>query len=534
MFTSAGLPLGASQQARFQRMRRTAEMLSQCIEAVLRANSDQELLDRVLKTLVRGGIHSQAWFGIPTGRGQEVTILARALSDGTEGAAPVDERQRSVAALALRDGRPQVKRRSIPDGPMSPHALVAIPVHQKEDNVAVLVLTTAEAEAFDDEELDLLERVSANMAHGIQTLRRRSELDRLVTELARSEESFRKLFQVSPVALSLVREGMIVQANQACASLFGQDRPALDLPLPLSEVLAPEVHNDIFDTAARRMRGEQVPTAYRTRGRRPDGSLFHLQVGATVVDLPEGRSTLVFLTDVTEQVNAQEATRLYEEKLRALAAEVAQVEERERRHLADLLHDGVIQNLTAVKNRLSMLRRQAASETVVDETVGELLELLTSTIADTRSLTTQISPPVLYHLGLEAALEWLGEWLEERFGLHLTIDSETDEPTLPEEIRALLFRSVRELLINVGKHAGTDRATVRLSYVADEVRVRVEDEGCGFAPGALTLAGSSGFGLFSIKERMEYWGGRLEIDSAPGQGTRTTIVLPLASPAPDA
>jgi CheY-like chemotaxis protein len=137
-----------------------------------------------------------------------------------------------------------------------------------------------------------------------------------------------------------------------------------------------------------------------------------------------------------------------------------------------------------------------------------------------------LSPPVLREFGLPAALTWLGDHMLPH-GLSVAVTIGKDFRELPEDQAVLLFQSVRELLMNVSKHAGTDRATVSLSMAADgTLRIAVEDAGKGFE-GAAVDRPSDQFGLFSIRERMQVMGGTLEVDSSPGRGTKATLILPL-------
>ena len=145
-------------------------------------------------------------------------------------------------------------------------------------------------------------------------------------------------------------------------------------------------------------------------------------------------------------------------------------------------------------------------------------------------MTVQLSPPVLYEAGLAAALEWLGRHMQETLGLAVEVEAAADAEPESEDLRILLFEATRELLFNVVKHAGTGRARVT---IADAVRRRSSSWSSPTTAPASTrpsrrpeTAAGGGFGLFSIRERLELLGGRMEVDAAPGRGTRVTIVAP--------
>ena len=160
----------------------------------------------------------------------------------------------------------------------------------------------------------------------------------------------------------------------------------------------------------------------------------------------------------------------------------------------------------------------------------EIREFIEETIQDTRTLTFELSPPVLYELGLEAALGWLVNQTREKHGLQVDLIDDGQPKPLDNGCRVIAFLAVRELLFNVVKHARARSATISVSREDDTVRVDIEDDGIGFETSELDTnsSGSIGFGLFSVRERIQPLGGRLEIHSEPGGGTRVTVVLPLS------
>ena len=149
----------------------------------------------------------------------------------------------------------------------------------------------------------------------------------------------------------------------------------------------------------------------------------------------------------------------------------------------------------------------------------------------TRSLTLELSPPILYEIGLEAAIEWLAERTQRDHGLLATVCDDGQSKPLPEEFRAELFNAVRELLFNVVKHARAKSVGIRLSRCGDMYEIVIEDDGIGFEAN-MQVATSSGFGLFSIRDRISHLGGRFQVDSAPGRGCRVTLQVPLAKDRP--
>ncbi len=214
--------------------------------------------------------------------------------------------------------------------------------------------------------------------------------------------------------------------------------------------------------------------------------------------------------------------------LRALAAELTLVEQRERRRMARLLHDHLQQLLVGAKFRVSILGR--VGDDVVKQAAAEIEELLGESINASRSLTAELSPPILHEGGLEAGLEWLARWMADKHGL--MVDLAVSEITLPvaEDVKVLLFESVRELLFNSVKHAHVHSARVNVRQIRGNVlQILVSDDGPGFDPTRLRTAGQigGGFGLISIRERLDLIGGEMTIDSGPGRGSRFILTAPL-------
>jgi signal transduction histidine kinase len=201
--------------------------------------------------------------------------------------------------------------------------------------------------------------------------------------------------------------------------------------------------------------------------------------------------------------------------------------------VAQVIHDHLQQLLSLARINLDLARRQVRARST-QQRLDELDGLIAEALGITRSLTAELSPAILHRSGLAAALRWLGRWYEERFALEVSVEAEGDVQ-LDHEGRVTLFRAVRELLFNVVKHAQVARARVHLSQTVDgRARIVVRDEGAGFAPEILraTDATAEGFGLFSVRERLDMLGGQLEVTSSPGLGTSITITGPPPRPEP--
>ncbi len=192
-----------------------------------------------------------------------------------------------------------------------------------------------------------------------------------------------------------------------------------------------------------------------------------------------------------------------------------------------MLHEHFQQLLVAAKFNVGLLQRHP--ERPAEGPLRQIEEALAEGIRVSRSLTVELCPPILHDGGLVEALQWLGRWMQERHGLQVRVSGRPKSEPAEEDVRAMLFHATRELLFNVVKHAGVRSARLSLSSRGGQLRIKVADEGAGFDPAS---AGghhgtAGGYGLFSIRERLQQIGGRLEIDAAVGRGARVSLIVPV-------
>jgi len=232
--------------------------------------------------------------------------------------------------------------------------------------------------------------------------------------------------------------------------------------------------------------------------------------------------------EVGERKKVQEKLIVYQSQLRSLASELSLAEERLRRRIATDIHDHVGQKLAISKIKLETLAESVSSAEVAGS-LDEVRGLIAEIIKSTRSLTFELSPPVLYELGLVAAVEWLVRQAREQHGLTAEFRDDRRPKPVDNDVRVLLFQAVRELLVNVAKHAHANKVKVSTRRVGDEIRVSVADDGVGFDTSRASSQGytSGGFGLFSIHERLGHIGGYLKVESTLGRGTRVSLVAPI-------
>jgi signal transduction histidine kinase len=214
-----------------------------------------------------------------------------------------------------------------------------------------------------------------------------------------------------------------------------------------------------------------------------------------------------------------------EREFRRLGRAVWRVQEDERRRLARELHDGLGQNLTALKHRIGQIGRQLTPEqSQLRDELDTAMTLCATALEDTRNLSRLLRPPILDDLGLEPALQWLARGVETSTGVAVVVEIEP-LPELDGELQTLLFRVAQEALNNAAKHAGASSLLLRLVERDASVQLQIIDDGLGFDPAQVVSAGGSGLG--SMRERLRLYGGTMEIASSPGHGTRLRASIPL-------
>jgi CheY-like chemotaxis protein len=243
-----------------------------------------------------------------------------------------------------------------------------------------------------------------------------------------------------------------------------------------------------------------------------------------------GPTDLDAIADVSVLRDRLRSTEQRAAQLQMLACELAHAEQRERRRFAQTLHDELQQFLVGARLKVGMLRNRLGNNAAMS-LVRQVDELLKQSIQASRSLTAELSPPILYDAGLSWALDWLARQCMDKDHLEVVLDLDGETSQLDEQMSVLLFQAIRELLSNVARHAHTHAARVHLRLPGDaRVEITVEDQGSGFDPSRIE-AGKTGFGLFGLRERLAVFDGQITIESCPGGGTRVRITAPCKAPA---
>ena len=350
----------------------------------------------------------------------------------------------------------------------------------------------------------------------------------------------RYLAEQPEVVWELLSAVRLLETNRAALELFrAPDRAAvLNRPERLVARESWPVMAELIGALVagqRRFRGECVVHSF-------DGARHAVMFDFVVLPGAEEslERVLVSLVDITERQRAESELRRQQEalgelnrtleqrvsersaRLRALAAELAQTEQRERVRMAQLLHDHLQQLLVGARMKLEVTSRETADRHV-REALQDIGAVLEESIRASRSLAVELSPPILQQRGLAAGLEWLARSFRDKHGLRVEVRADRAAAPDSSDTRFLLFQAVRELLLNVVKHARVKRARVVMRQDEDDhVVIEVSDEGAGFE----ASVASAGFGLFSVEQRLAAIGGTMRVRSAPGRGTVITLAAP--------
>jgi PAS domain S-box-containing protein len=234
--------------------------------------------------------------------------------------------------------------------------------------------------------------------------------------------------------------------------------------------------------------------------------------------------------EVAERSRAERALLHQQTQLRSLSSQLSLVEERERRRIATAVHDDIGQCLALCRMKLAALGSRAPEYA---EPLAEIAELIDGAIHNTRTLTFELSTPILYDLGLVAAVEWACELVEQQHGVRFVLDAPEEPLELDTDMRVLLFRAVRELLHNMVKHANARMVWIEIERRDDWIFLTVEDDGVGFPNPLPDVSSGAGFGLFAVRERVTALGGTFRIGPRPGGGALIEQSVPLnAAPPP--
>jgi len=341
-------------------------------------------------------------------------------------------------------------------------------------------------------------------------------------ELSESEEKFRTLAETSLADIFILQGEKFIYVNPTMEKMTGYTRAEL-LTMPSWQTVNPDFRDLAKKRALLAEQGEQITTHYEVKTIKKNGEERWMVIHAMPFQFQGTPAVLGTGFDITERKKAEEEVLLYQHKLRSLAADLTLTEERARRKIAAALHDQVIQMLALSRIKIETLRESCPARQL-DEISG----FLEQAILSSRSLISELSPPILYMLGLEAAIEWLGEQVLEKNGISFEFRYDGEPNPLQDNARIILFLAVQELMVNIVRHSKASGAKMTIRRNGDILEIITEDDGIGFEnPQIVSSGGRGGFGLFNIREQLYRIGGQLKVESGEGWGTRMVIRVPI-------
>lgn len=347
-------------------------------------------------------------------------------------------------------------------------------------------------------------------------------------DLKNEMEKYRVMTETLPDAVCIINlKGEITYVSPRTLEIFGFRNHSDILGLKVSDTIVPE-HQIKAQQVLDKVRKDQTVRDVEFKFIRSNGTEFYGELSASLIKTATGeaREMIIVTRDISERKNAEYEILDYQRKLKRLNLDLTKVEESERRKIALNLHDGLGQTISIAHIKLSSLLNTPISEKV-DKIIRESAELIHTAIQESRTLTYDLSPPILFELGLVAALEWRLEQVREKFGMTTVFKCDERDLRMPNEISIMLYRIINELVLNVIKHAEAKQIKVEIHDDPKNIYFEISDDGKGYSyPPKAHLSKQSGLGIFSINERLESIHGQLQVESALSKGTKTTIIIP--------
>jgi len=351
--------------------------------------------------------------------------------------------------------------------------------------------------------------------------------------LRESDTRYRNLFEQAgdPIVVFDPKTTAFLDFNSAAYRLMGYTRKEFSkltlIDLEVAET-APEIRRHLRKIL------EKGDPVFETRLKTKSGDVLHFEVRPKTIVIGGKAVIQAIWHDITGRKRAEDLLLKSRDeledkvkertaRLRALAAELTQAEHKERERIAHVLHEDLQQRLMGIQYKLHLLRG-TGSDRSISRTVNWAMKELAETVQLTRELATHIAPPVLSALGLRPALDWLARDVQGKFSLTVEISGCRSFKLASDGVRDFAFDAIRELLLNICKHAGVKSAAIHIGTAGKhQIAIEVRDKGKG---GAEIREDQVGFGLLSVRERAFALGLGFDVDSRPGKGTRVTLTLP--------
>jgi PAS domain S-box-containing protein len=523
---------------------RALKAITECHQAMQRASQEGELLDEICRIIVEVGGYLMAWVGFAEhDEARSVRPVAQKGFDaGYIQAVKVTwkdtELGQGPVGVALRSGQPAVCQDTNRDPKFVPWraqalergyaSLVALPLKDSQ-TFGALAIYAAEAHAFDDEEIALLEGLANDLAYGITALRANAERRRAAAALRESEEKYHVLMDYSGDAILLSDlDGNLTEANRQAEELLGYPKKEL-LQMHYTQIHPPEDLGELTQIFEGTKRAGWGPVK-EARVLRKNGAVVPVEITGTTIEYAGKKLVQGILRDITARKQAEEALRASELKLRLLTSQLLTIQERERRRVSRELHDELGQALTVLKIHLVAIEDQLRQDQQgLKGNCEQLLNYIDGVIENVRRLSWDLSPSILEDLGLSSSLGYLIDESCRNNNLSCTLAMDDIDHLFSTETSINIYRIFQESLTNTVKHAKASHISVTIHQEGDQVAFSLKDNGAGFDPAKVMAreATERGLGLTAMNERALMAGGSLAIWSQKDQGTKITFHIPI-------
>jgi PAS domain S-box-containing protein len=546
---AVGMDISEPERAagRIRQLSRLYAAISAANESLVRSRNPAEVYAAVCHACVEHGGFVLAWVGIADREAKRIVVAdafgpAIAYLDGhsisTEASAPTG---RGLTGIAFRERRVYIANDFSADPATAPwfekaarHGLaasIALPLYQGGEAIGALTVYGAEKNIFVPEAVTLLERMAENISFAMDQFEREDQRQQAEVTLRISEARLRQAQAIGRIGdWGLDLETMQLRWSPQMFLLYERD-PATGTPT-IDDVLRHYIGESGPPT------GENLRHAIATGERVELEQRLRLPSGAeachTVVIIPRknayGLVTRVFGTvqDITERKNLEEQRQADTLRLAELSRRVVAVQEQERRQLAGELHDRTSPNLAAASLNLGMIAADLPPQTPggIESRLVDTRALLAQTIAGIRDVCADLRPATLDYAGLPYALREYAEQVSKRTGIAVNVSGDSPAARLNADSESMLFRIAQEALTNCAKHAHASAVNIELSFGNPQTVLTISDNGTGFDPEAIGQSGlRPGLGLLTMRERVEFAGGKFGLESAPGKGTRIRVEI---------
>jgi len=386
----------------------------------------------------------------------------------------------------------------------------------------ILVLLVSQLRTANERLHQTVAEKTANLAVELAERKRAEE------ELRKSEGKFRAIFDNTSDGMFLVelKARKFFLCNATCATMLGYTQEEF-LNLDIADIHPREDLPFIYEQIGKFTKGEQGIRG-DIRFKRKDGSIFVVDLSPALLTIAEKEYLVISFRDITERKRAEDKLRKSYEQLHQFAVHLQSAREEERSRIAREIHDELGQALTGLKFDISWIGKKLPEGTgELESKTKEMGKLIDGTIQMVRRISSELRPGVLDRLGLAAAIEWQVQEFQNRTGIRCTLSPNFEDMRLDRDRATAVFRILQEALTNVARHANATAVNVSLRFESGNLILEVRDDGKGIPESALLDPKS--LGLLGMKERAFAFGGRVNIASNPGKGTRVILDIPCGS-----